>query len=294
MKSSDIQIAALVPIGPLNRFSYQYNSKLVLENLCLSFDKVYVISSSRENKRLPVDSDKISFISDSSSWFEIGDDNKELFSFEKLNENLISVAGQAKHSGYEFGLHIHINQYIDEKNCLRLKDYCRTIYEGDKAFGYVYKAYQIRDKITYPDTRLPWLINLKHLSGVRFDCDSIHLGGEHVKIASGLYSDAPYYITDIFGEMTEKDFYERYEYYLRHVGAAGEKGADWNYWRKYYQDKANKKIFNSSAELSEYGVKAFENIPGNALVNQIVLEGFDFLKLFKRKTLNLLMNKGLE
>lgn len=293
-----MSISALVAVGPINRLSYQYNSKLVLENFVHYFDRVYVISSSRETSSLPISSNKIIFISDETSWFCCDEDGKEVLDMEKISNNGSRIMELSHEKGDDVAIGLCINQYIDHVNADKMRNYCDLIKKNNQPFGYLYKAYQIRDSITFPDTRLPWVINLKHkeFKNIRFAADSIYFKDEHIRIKSGIFKDAPFYITDIYGEMTEKDFYERWEYYLKNLReyVGDSKAQDsWSYWLHYYSRKANTKVLNPRANLTEWGRKVLDNIPPDALVHKIeISRKKQYLRFLSTSLTNLFTKKA--
>lgn len=293
MKTSrKIKITALVCVGPLNRLSYQYNAKIVLENFAEFFDRVYVVSSSRETRSLPVVSSKIALISDAETWFPVDDHGAEIYNAVTLNRGLNKILNIAIKEGTDFAICMCVNQYIDSENSKRMRDYCGRLHAEGRPFGYLYKAYQILDKITYPDVRLPWVVNARLCKDnqISFAADSIFFQGKNVRIENGLYLCAPFYITDVYGEMTEQDFVERWNYYLKHLrkSVRGEEGdSGWDYWRRYYEKKANRKVVNKHATLSDWGRKILANIPPNALVYKIKINRFDRLQLLRQKLINI-------
>lgn len=278
-------VSAIVTVGPLGSLSYQYNSRLVLENLVRYFDKVYVISSSRLTVKLPVSCPKIVFISDDTSWVDVDSEDNEIVCIDKLCKNAQRMWELSYENGDDFLVHMCINQYIDEKNAEKMRRYCEWIIQINRPFGYIYKAYQIIDQITFPDSRLPWVINLKHheFRDIRGYADSIYYKGAKILSKQAFYAKAPYFIIDIFGEMTERDFHARYDYYLKYVGNAAQKGDDWNYWRRYYEIKIQQKLINREIVLSEWGRRVLANIPPDALAYQIKTARFnDFRVVFNK------------
>ena len=165
-------ISALVNVGPIDSLSYQYNSKVVLDNLILYFDRVYLISSSRKTQSLPITSNKIIFISNEGSWFKL-DKNKELFTLNKLVDNINKLSRMSKQDNVDFALNMSINQYISDNNFKHLVKYCEILKKDNKPFGYLYKAYQILDRVTYPCVRLPWVLNMEYVENISFAPDAI-------------------------------------------------------------------------------------------------------------------------
>lgn len=269
-------LSAVVLVGPIQRLGYQYHAQLTLENFVTYFDKVYVISSSRETRQLPVQSDKIRFVSDERSWFELDAEGREAFDFHKLVENWMRMIRKAAEAGDDFILNIDINEYIDAENFQKLLAYCQQLQDENEPYGYRYRAYQILDQITYPNVRKPWLLNLKHADfpQIQMYPDAIYYKGEKFLAERGIFTEAPYYITDIFpSALTERDFDEKYEYYIKYVQEEWYPGYpkldNWEFYVEIHKSKVNKEVLNLKAVLSEWGVRVIENFPQETIFSEI-------------------------
>jgi hypothetical protein len=269
-----MKIAALVPIGPLDRFGYQYTAALALKNHADFFDRVYVIGSSRQVAALPVS--KLVFISDEASLFELDRDGNEILDFPKINLNVNRVKELAKRDGFDLAVEIHINQYVSESNFQGFRDHCRKVLDEKKPFGWVYKSYQYFDKLYYPSHRVPWIANLRDFgTGGIFDSDSIHFGEETHRIQDGTFKEASdHCVVDIMGCYTEKDDEEKFEYYTKVLNRTyGKAGTSTEYSASHYFNYHRIKLLNkrpSGRALGRYGSETLAVYPhgsvGEALV----------------------------
>jgi hypothetical protein len=269
-----MRISGIVIVGPIQRLSYQYNAGLVLENHCQHFDHVYVISSSRETQDLPVRSSKLTFVSEPSTWFQLNDQGEEIFALDQLVANANRMKELATRQGDDFAILIDINQYIAPRNRAGLGTYCAALASEGSAWGYRYRAFQIRDHITYSDMRHPWLFNLRHpdASRVRFAVDAVEEPSGLTRAERGLFIDAPYFLTEIYPPvLTEADYQAKYGYYIRHVHSWYhiKRDTGWEAYVREYNNKANSCTLNPGAELSDWGRAVIANIPVNSIYDRM-------------------------
>ncbi len=268
-----MKLSALVSVGPIQRMSYQYNAKLALENYATYFDNIYVVSSSRETQSLPIESNKILFFSDENYWMPLKADGKEGMNFNQFWVNTDRIHKLAQENGDDFLMYVDINQYIDEENANKLREYCRRLKKRNKPFGYKYKAFQIIDKITYPDKRHPWLLNVNHraFSTIRMHVDSIYYGNNiNVRSQNGFWTNPPFYVTDILPPfMNKMEFLEKFDFYIKYVNLwyRNEEGIpDYELHSNNILKKINSQVANPHAKLSFWGKRALENIPKDSVL----------------------------
>lgn len=255
-----MKIGIILPIGDLGSFGYQYYPYNIVKNHLEFADTVAIISSTSKNPRkLPIRSSKIIYHSSPQSWFT-RIRGREVFSYNTLNKNVNLGLDLLKENKCDIVLEIHINQYIPENSKVTLRNYLKEILDTKKPYGWLYKKYQLGEKVFNADIRLPWIINLQTSHTFRFSVDSIedNLSTRKVNIQSGHYSSynnraimdimLNYKIDD-----AKKLFMFTHKENLRVSHRLDEKPTfNEIKWYKYYLDKINQKTI-SSENLDAFG-----------------------------------------
>ena len=243
-----MKICAYIPVGPLDSMGFQYLSDIVLRENSKYFDKLYVVSSYRGTKSLPYEADNIELISDERSWFPL-QNGKELFTIKEYDDRHQFIFQLAREDGYDFLLHIHINQLIDKRNFEKLYKYAQDIYDLNKDYGYLYKSYLIGKKIMVPDRRLPYLINLHSKKTFCWGADSLWVNNHKLYIKAHRSKNVEYFIYDIDGLLTEEDSKNRWDFYTIHLYKYAKYPLIWDYEVECldrYKKWKSKKIFKCS------------------------------------------------
>jgi len=245
-----MKIGLIVPIGNLKKYGYQYNFEIILRNQVDFADEVVVVSSSRENsEKLFSKLKKIQFISTSKTWFETKKGH-EIFSYEKLIENINLGLEILKRDGCQVAMQIHINQYIPQSSVKKLKSHFSTMIKEGKKYEWLYKKYQLGDLIFDADKKLPWILNLTTDNPYQYRPDAITNPGNKnlVQIESGNYKKYNRLaLIDMMGEYTMKDAGDFYcfthQENLKITGRAIKKKPSFNYeqWFGYHLNKINHK-----------------------------------------------------
>lgn len=92
-----------------------------------------------------------------------------------------------------------------------------------------------------------------------------------VRAQRGFFLDAPYFIADFFPPiLREKDFWDKYEYYLKQVWDYYDcnKDIDWPSYEKKQLHKAMQSPINTNATLSEWGWRMMKSIPHDSCVHE--------------------------
>jgi len=273
---SNLKIAAMLQVGPLDSMGYQYNHDITIECLHAFFDKVYIASSTPKLTELPehLQYDNVELLSTPSTWLQHNTDGLPIFNLTKPIPGLNHVLKKAIKDGYcDLALKVELFQYIDQKNFAALRAYCDQIIESDHLFGYRYKALQTRQYIAHPTMCHPALFNLRHdrILSIHIGTDKIEHGEQVVHAKRGLFLDAPYFITDFFPPiLCEKDFLDKYEYYLKPIWDYYNcnKDMDWPSYEKKQLHKAMQSPINPNATLSEWGWRMMKSIPHDSCVHE--------------------------
>lgn len=255
-----MKVGIILPIGDLGSFGYQYHPFKIVKNHLAFADTLAIISSTSKNpKKFPIRSSKVIYHSSPQSWFTRAR-GREVFSYNTLNSNVNLGLDLLRENKCDIALEIHVNQYIPENSGVTLRNYLKVVLDKKKPYGWLYKKYQLGEKIFNADIRLPWIINLQTPRTYRFDVDSIEnvLNGHKVKIQSGHYSsNNNHAIMDIMLNYkiddAKKLFMFTHKENLRVSHRLDEKPTfnEIN-WCKYHLDKVNKKTL-SSEELDTFG-----------------------------------------
>ncbi len=264
-----MKLAAIVPVGPLDSMGYQYNSELVLRNLCHYFDYVLVASNTRRTKKIDIQDPKIKFFSSEDYWDPL------INGVEKLNiENEVTtkLLAEARKLDADFVVNVSINQYIDGLNFDRLKLYCEELLQNNTPWGWLYKAYQVEMEVTYPSIKLPWVLSVRDSGDMRFIPDGLVYRGEVIRHQNGFYDSAPFFLFDLFCEFNIYDLSSKRAFLA---------GTDWDVGPKvfenevthevlsYFQRKLSTKVKNKNYKLSDWGMSAYKNYPFDSMVSKL-------------------------
>lgn len=246
-----MKVGIIVPVGDLKRFGYKHIYKCTLPTLNDFADKLVIISSSRhttgEDFRFL---DKHMYISDESTWFK-KDGNSEVFDFTTINNNVNRAAAELKRIGLDIAMEVHINQYIPKNSFESLKKYLKEVIQLDKPYGWLYKKYQLENYLFYPDTAVPWILNLKYQYSYRFSSDSIITPAETVRIKSGNFTkQTAYAIVDVIGAHTFEDAKNHYAFMNQakinlHLSESKSQPFNKEMYMQYMVNKINQKVVSN-------------------------------------------------
>lgn len=209
MKTTKIGI--ICPLGPLDRYGYQYNHLITLENLSSFATRVYLCSSTRSQTdvdRLLARFPKVEYISDKRTWFDADSNGNEIFSIARLESNSNLMIERCKRDQMDCAVMIHINQYIQYSVKENLRQLCQDMLAARRPFEWLYKKYQLGNRLFHADTRVPWILNLQIDNPFLIQADSIHHrnGNERYTIQNGNFRDKDYFaIVDCPLELTLQD-----------------------------------------------------------------------------------------
>jgi hypothetical protein len=268
-----MKIGIILPIGDLNKFGYQYISDLIISNLEEFGDHIFAISTSRNNRKDFFSAfKKTSFVSNEETWFELVD-GCEVFSFEKLIENINLGLSICKERNFDAAVQIHINQYIPESSRIDLKKSIEKMIEEEKKFEWLYKKYQCGQMIFNADTRVPWILNLNVKNPYVYEADAISSRetNETIPIENGNHRKFnKQAITDVFGEFNSEDAKNVHDFTRLGKNKLHEKTYssfrfppfDEESWFKYYQYKFNEKVI-SKETMDKFGMQILSRRKNN-------------------------------
>lgn len=295
-----MKIAIYCPLGPLDRFGYQYNHKVTVESFCTLADRVYLVSTTRSSygfENLQKISEKIVLISNEQTWFQANDQGEEIFdAWKPCGPNANIAVSRARVEGMDCILNMHINQYIPVLALDKIKQDCDEMLRDSHAYSWLYRRYQLVDRLFHADIRLPWILNLKLPAAFEFGIDSIkdENTGEYIPMEAGDFRDRDdSAVVDAGLELTVDDLvnvrkFTRNYIELRPYVTATYK---WEEYHSYYVEKFTTKLLSSDL-LDEVGQRLLQNTR-SSFVSYIILNEYlqlksvtSRLRKFWRKLLN--------
>ncbi|MFB0979581.1 MAG: hypothetical protein QMC62_01525 [Alteromonadaceae bacterium] len=297
MKNKNVSVACCIPIGALDRYGYQYIWKEALANHSQAFDKVYLYTTTRANVDLNIEFDNVEFIIDDEVLLDIDENELETFSIYKIYNAYNLSVERAKNDGIDFVVCSAINSYLDDDNSLNMRIYLNKLKANNQPFGYFAKAFQLYDKICYPNSLLPFIINVDFINDITLDVDVLEYNGTRYGWKGGFHDKFPFYFTDVFGIETLADFECKFEWYIKSYmkewqGENVSFNAD-NEIKKF-QTKVGKLAINHEYKHSEIIEKFSKKIVPEALVRTIPFNvQSKYLLIAKSYALNVLEYTGL-
>lgn len=212
---SEIKIAACTPIGSLKRFGYQYIWRETLALQAKVFDKVYLYVTTRENVNLAVNIHNVEVIVDDNVLFDLDEHGNEIFDIYKIYSAYNRSRIKCTEDGIDFVFNMAINMYINDENAPKMREFCNQLKIKKKPFGYAAKAFQLYDKICFPNSLNPMIINIELEGRTKLGIDLIECDGIKNGWVGGHHNNYPFYITDIFGVETFNDIEDKFNWYIK-------------------------------------------------------------------------------
>ena len=247
-----MKIGILCPVGPLDRYGYQHIYLPVVQSLSAFATCIYMYSTTRN--RANVDSllacfPKVEYISNEDTWFDVDSDGNEVFSNKKGESNANLILTRMREDGMDCSITICINQYVPDKARERLRQLCKDMLEAGRPFEWLYKRYQLGNRLFHTDTRVPWILNLQVDNPFLIRADSIHHrdGRERYKIEHGDFRSKDHVaIVDCPMEMTLQDLADVKNFVrcYSELNPQVNPRFDWNEYLPYYVRKFNAKIMS--------------------------------------------------
>ena len=291
----DLKIAALVPVGPLDRMGYQYYWKDTLDNHSQSFDRVYVCTNLYENIGLEFEHDNIELVYHEDLLKEKDNVGSESYSQKKVKQAVEAGVEKIKNDGYDFIVMIMINNYIDKENMLKMRKYLQNIKQLNKPFGVYGRSFQIYDKICHPSAIMTYILNLNSPEKKEFSNDKIIVDNKEYPWINGLFLDVPFEIVDVYGEYTEKDFKEKHEWYIyqlaKDLNNSNETEFDFKQYISRLENMVSKLVINKRHTKSKVGNLIVSKYPKLAFFKFANIKYSYLLKEYLKVIINQIKNK---
>jgi len=237
-----MKIAAIVPIGYLDRMGYQHVWYECVGSIASFADHVYLVSSVREPGATFAQSN-VTTISDEATWFARTPEGTEWFDAYKVMENVNSAAHLAASEGYDVGICLMVNNYVPARARERLRARYEDIYKLGYLGGSYYRMDQLGNQLFSASVFLPFVVNL-HRDGWRFSTDALVVDNDIRRMERDDYflldNGA---IVDVQLEMTVDDLRNKQTFIRNYRDLVPKRpaGWDWDYWRHYYVEKFRQK-----------------------------------------------------
>jgi hypothetical protein len=274
-----MKIAIYCPLGPLDQFGYQYNHKVTMESFLSLADRVYLVSTSRSVygfEDLLAMSNKIVLLSDERTWFQVDDQGREVFDAWKPCGPNVATA-QARAEGMDCIITMHINQYVPVHAVDEIKKDCADMLENERSYAWLYRRYQLANRLFHSDVRLPWILNLRLPPSFEFGIDSIkdENTGEYLPMQSGDFRfrnrsaivDAGMEL-EINDLVNVRKFTRNYIELRPHMTET----YNWEEYHAYYAGKFKTKSL-SNDPLDEFGRRLFQNTRED-FVSRVILREY--------------------
>ncbi|MBK7455276.1 MAG: hypothetical protein IPJ46_16615 [Anaerolineales bacterium] len=276
-----MKIAIYCPLGPLDQFGYQYNHKVTVESFCSLADRVYLVSTSRSAygfAGLSALSDKISLLSDERTWFQVGDQGQEVFdAWKPCGPNANIAVAQARAEGLDCIITMHVNQYVPAQAVNEIKKDCADMLEEARPYTWLYRRYQLADRLFHTDVRLPWILNLRLPPSFEFGIDSIkdENTGEYLPMEfDDFRSRNRSAIVDAGMELEIDDLVNVRKFTRNYIELRPymTETYNWEEYQSYYAEKFKTKSLSNDS-LDELGKRLFQNTR-ESFVSRVVLREY--------------------
>lgn len=291
--SDGLKIAVNVPIGSLQKYGYQYQYDLVIDNLSICFDKVYISTTTRENLDLDLTKySNVELVVNENSLFKLKN-NKEVFDLQKLYHTLEISKKMSKEDGMDFLVQMAINTYITPNEAVKMRMYCDSLFSENKPFGYYGKCFQIYNKVYFANTVQANVINLKYSDDLYWTVDALMFKGEKYGWNSrSFFKNPPFSIIDIYGVLTDFDFKNRFNFYEKTL-MKNEFDVDLGEYSfkkeiKKMEKKVSRLVLNKNYQMDKNGILIMNRYPKNSISTYAKLKSSNvyisrFILFFKKK-----------
>ena len=245
-----MKLAAVVPIGYLDRQGYQYHAETCLRSLGALADQVVVVPSIRDQV-IPARRG-LTTLDDPALYFEIAGD-QPVFDLGRVKANQQAGFEWAAAQGYDAALLMSVNHYVPVTARGVLRQHADDLIRTDLAWAWVYARMQRGNTLYQPHVRLPYLVNLHHAVAVCPAPDALRLDGADMTREYGDYAGQPA-LVDTALELTEPDLAAKMTFVRNYREHSANRPATytWDYYRHYYARKFGN-LTASADPLDEYG-----------------------------------------
>jgi hypothetical protein len=238
-----VKIAAIVPIGYLDRHGYQHVYRECVGSIAAFADHVFLVQSVREDtgaRALCEEHGNVSLVSGDATWFGRTPEGAEWFDAYRVMENVNLGAGIARAEGYDVGICLMVNHYVPEGARAALRQACLEMVAFEAAWTWYYRRDQLASMTFGASVRLPFIVNLELEREWRFSADALAVRDEVYRMERGDWPirDAGA-VVDVQLEMTLDDLRGKTEFTRGYHDLLPKRprGWDWDYWRRYYVEK---------------------------------------------------------
>lgn len=275
-----MKIAILCPVGPLDRYGYQYIHMPVVESFSAFATCVYLYSTTRNRANVNAVLARFSnvrYISNEATWYNLDSSGTEVFTLDKIRSNNDLLVQQARQDGMDCSITISINMYIPERARDPLRKACQDMLKVGQPYGWIYRRYQLGDRLFHADSRLPNMFNLhtEHPCHLGSDWTDAGDDSKRVMIESGEFRLKNHMaIVDCPLEMTIRDLEEKMNFVqcYSHLRPGVSSHFNWNEYYPYFIRKFSDKII-SSDPLGKTG-QEITQISRSDFVSQIILQKY--------------------
>lgn len=253
--TQNIKIAAIVPIGHLDRHGYQHTYLVCLDSIVEFADKVFLVQSTpnQANVRevtLRYPPQRLELISQPITWF-----TDDCYQLDKVIDNMDLGLDLARAEGYQAVIALDVNGYVPRRAMPGLRRHCQKMVEDDQGYEWLYRADQLYGQMFHANVRKPWILNTVH--PYRYSQESIiclDLKDRPESVRGDFREFDEIAVVDAQLELTLADLEAKYNYVRCYHELAPKRSPifDWGYWRPYFLNKFRQKP-RSDAKLDYYG-----------------------------------------
>jgi len=237
-----VNIAAICPIGYLDRHGYQYTWRECIASQAKFADKVYAVASTPH-----IDYDfgeGVRVIFSTSTFFEMRNGEPH-FDAQKVMDNCNVGADQAKADGFDIAVVLFCNWYVPEYAIKAMRARCELMLAKGQRYMWLFRRDQLAGQMFSVSTRLPFIVNLHDENRYQFGIDSISDGKEMIPWQRGnmpSWDDCA--VVDVQLEMPLEDLEAKMNFIRCYHDLVPKRDAvfDANYWLPYYAVKFKAKI----------------------------------------------------
>lgn len=208
-------VAAVIPIGPLDSMGYQYHWKLSVRVFSSVFDKVLLVTTTSLNKNLYFERDNVELLCYDEALFDLDENGCEVFDIWKIYKALQIGARKAKDEGFDFAFVGSINMVVSLAERSTLYSYLEGLKQSKSRIGWSRRSFVLGRLRFAENAIIPNIYNLEFLDRVNWDIDSMVVGNFRFRIMKYCGFSLPNLpiIYDVLGTETETDFREKFSWY---------------------------------------------------------------------------------
>jgi hypothetical protein len=260
-----MKLAAICPIGNLNRMGYQNVAEPCINSMAEFADRVYLVQSMRDDDDAflwALDRwNNIEVVAGWHTYMARNVDGTQRFNSMRILENCNVGLKEAREEGCDAAVVLFSNNYIPEPSMEPLKRALKTMLSRGDPWAWHYRMDQLAGQLFHASVMMPFLVNLHSRPLMRIAFDAITDEQGVWKMKRGNFSECDgRAIVDVQLEMTVEDLAEKMNFIRCYADLVPKRSPvfSWDgYWRKYYIEKFKRKA-KSDAPLSPTGQRIAE------------------------------------